>query len=122
MTFKPERLPNGKWAYQPNITEGDLEGIARGVRDWLVAFGVPETRAWFHGAEAKRSYLERRECWGDWQQRVWYPRMAALATRRPRSKLTPDELDWLINHFEDANDPMAQQIAPVLSEMRKAIP
>ena len=72
------------------------------------------------GRKALHDYWDNQERWSGWQQRVFHPRMAALAAARPRSSLTTEELDWLLDHFDGANDPMAIQIAGVLAAMKAA--
>lgn len=112
MAYTPTYHPDGRKVYNPQRTERDIhdewDALEARVRLEDPSQPYPSMRA----RELWRQEEERAERWSEWQDRVWHPRMRALASVRPDRSLafTVEEVERLIEHFAGANDPVAQSI------------
>lgn len=110
--YRPTYHPDGRKVYDPQRTEMDIHDEWEAFEEQLRADGetCPLT-IHMRSREMWRQEEERKERWSEWQQRVWYPRMRALAEAKPRKvEFTKEELERLVEHFAGANDPVAQSI------------
>lgn len=110
MSYRPTFLPDGQMAYDPSMTERDHNEMIAGMEDWMLAEGYDALTAHMRASELKRQAMEKRERWGEWQRRVLFPRWAAQSDGSKRLLFTCEELQFLAEHFDGANDPMAQSI------------
>lgn len=117
--YQPTFHPDGRKVYNPQRTMLDIYDEWDGIADRLRAEGDDRDPAGvdMRARELWRQEEEKSERWKEWQERVWKPRMRALALSRfdagesERSiGFTKEELERLIEHFAGANDPVAQAI------------
>ena len=110
--YRPTYHPDGRKVYDPGRTARDINDEWE-VFEERVRAEDPECR--FPGMKAREMWRreeETKERWSEWQKRVWFPRMRALAEARDSHTLdfTKEEVERLIEHFAGANDPVAQSI------------
>jgi hypothetical protein len=117
--YQPTYHPDGRKVYNPGRSMLDIYDEWDAITERLIAEGDERDPAFIEmrARELWRREEEKAERWGDWQKRVWIPRMKALsdaafeANERERNiALTKEEIERLMEHFAGANDPVSQSI------------
>lgn len=105
-------LPDGRRAYNPSRTERDINDEKEAFRQQLIDAGETDRFVLaMQPSEMWRQQQEEGERWSEWQQRVWFPRMAALQAERPDTELTAEEWEYLAELLAGANHPLGASIA-----------
>lgn len=127
-----EKLPDGRKAYNdsPEFTGPPrpfgfyINEQKAKLRNALIAEGKPHDHLAVEAAYIAAN--ANKESYAEYQRRVLYPRWAAAAKVRfdrggteRQIGFNKLELEWLADHFEGANDPMAIQIAAKIAGILK---
>lgn len=122
--YVPTFDETGRKLYNPSRTELDIhdewDALTEKVKDEDPKCPFPEFRA----KEIWRQQEATGERRGEWQQRVWFPRMRAESQARfdanetgRHVEFTKAELEHLAEHFAGANDPTTQAILAKVLEV-----